>query len=129
MNGVTHHQRRLRRIPVVVLIVQHPGVAVLRDDAGVGQIGRRLPGLFREAGLAVTEVRLMSKLARPADLSWHWPGSFYDSYMPRLIAAGVLDPETLDAALEEWEELARIPGACCRCPQMVEVIAEKPSLG
>jgi len=89
-------------------------------------IGRRLPGLFAEAGLEVVEVRPMCKLALPGTVTWQWPTTFFDNYFPKLVGAGLLDQSTATQALEDWRQLERTVGASCQCPQMIEVIARKP---
>jgi len=47
-------------------------------------IGRRLPALFYNAGLEVIRTRPMTKIATPEDLSWQWPKTFFQIYLPKL---------------------------------------------
>lgn len=96
-----------------------------RDSDGDIDIGRRLPRLFAEQGLEIASVRLMSKLATPGSLTWQWPGSFLEIYLPKLVAEGRLQQQICDSAIEQWHEISSLPGASCFCPQMVEVIATK----
>ena len=97
-----------------------------KDSDGDIDIGRRLPGLFAELGLEVTGVRPMSKLAVPGTLTWEWPSSFFEIYLPKLVEAGLLNGQTCRDALEQWQQLETTPGASCYGPQMVEVVGVKP---
>lgn len=89
-------------------------------------VGRRMPELFQEAGLEVVGHRSMSRLALPGSLSWYWPDSFLENYLPRLVDAGRLDEGTRQQAMADWRELAGLPETVALCPTMVEVIGLKP---
>lgn len=101
-------------------------LASFRGSPGDIDVGCRLPGLFTAAGLEVVGVRPMSKLALPGTLTWEWPDRFFDNYLPRVVAAGLLGESTRRDAMHEWAGLAATPGASCLCPEMVEVVARKP---
>ena len=88
-------------------------------------IGKFLPDMFYQAGLEVTHIRPMTKLATPDDLTWHWPKTFLHIYLPKVAAMGLLTDKQVADALAELEELEYIPGATILCPQMVEVIGVK----
>ncbi len=89
-------------------------------------VGRRMPSLFAEAGLEVVAHRSMSRLALPGTLSWYWPDSFLENYLPRLVEAGKLDEATRVQAMADWRELGGLPETVALCPTMVEVIGLKP---
>lgn len=88
-------------------------------------VGRDLPKMFYDQGLEVINIRSMSKLATPDDLTWQWPKTFLEIYLPELVDTGYLTKEQESQALEELIELEYIDGANCLCPQMVEVIGIK----
>ncbi len=94
-----------------------------KEQAGDIDVGRFLPSMFEKAGLDVIRTRPMAKLATPDDLTWHWPKSFLNIYLPKLTQ--YLTPEEVDLALEDLEELEYQSGATIFCPQMIEVIAVK----
>ncbi len=96
-----------------------------KDSDGEIDIGRKLPGLLTEMGMKVTNLRLMSKLATPGDVTWQWPKTFYHSYYPRLVDMGYLSSEDVSEALKDLSELEHTPGATICCPMMIEVIVEK----
>ncbi len=96
-----------------------------KDSEGHIDIGRELPRIFEEIGMKVTGVRLMSKLAKPDNLIWQWPKTFYHSYFPRLAEAGFLEEQDVKHALQDMSEIESLPYTTLCCPLMVEVIAEK----
>lgn len=96
-----------------------------KDQDGEIDIGRELPELFEKIGMKVSGVRLMTKLAKPDNLVWQWPRSFYYSYFPRLADAGYLSSDEVSIALNAMEALSKYKSATLFCPTVVEVIAEK----
>ena len=67
----------------------------------------------------------MTKLAKPDNLVWQWPRSFYYSYFPRLADAGYLTTDEVSIALNAVETLSKNKNATLFCHTVVEVIAEK----
>jgi len=98
-----------------------------KDSEAEIDVGRHLPEMIESQGLELAGVRPMSKLVRPETLGWNWPASFFEVYFPKLVANGLLEASTCSTALQQWAQLTNTPGATCQCPQMVEVIARKPS--
>lgn len=96
-----------------------------KDSEGEIDIGRSLPGMLHQMGMHVSGIRLMPKLARPEQLNWQWPKTFYYSYFPRLVSASYLSETDMNKAFEDLDLLQKTPGATLCCPLMVEVIAEK----
>jgi len=89
-------------------------------------IGKKLPTMFYDAGLEVIRSRPMSKITTPEDLTWNWPKSFFEIYLPKLIEPGFISEPEVEAALEDFESLEFIDGATLFCPTMIEVVAVKP---
>ena len=96
-----------------------------KESEGEIDIGRELPKIFNELGANVISTRPMAKLARPGDLTWQWPKSFYYSYFPRLVDTGYLTEEEVKYAFKDFKKLEQIPEASINCPILIEVIAEK----
>jgi len=96
-----------------------------KEQEGEIDIGRELPEVLIAMGMQVTSVRLMPKLAQPGDFTWQWPKTFFYSYFPRLVEAGMLEKAVMERALEQMEALEQTPGATLSTPMMVEVIAQK----
>lgn len=96
-----------------------------KEGEGEIDIGRYLPALLEEIGMDVLQLRPIQKLARPGDLAWQWPTSFYSTYFPRLVEYGYLSQSNCDQALEDINEIANQKGATLNCPLMFEIIAQK----
>ena len=95
------------------------------DAPGEINIGRRLATIFADLGMEVISIRPMSKLATPDELTWQWPKTFLNIYLPKLVAQNYLTEEEVTQALTDWDNLEWMDGVTCLCPQMVEVIAVK----
>ena len=88
-------------------------------------IGRKIPDMLEGTGMIINNLRLVSKIARPVDLSWHWPKSFYHSYFPRIKEMGYLTEEEVSRSLKEVGLLERMKEAHICCPILIEIILEK----
>ena len=97
----------------------------LRDQNGTIDIGRNLPVYFQEADFEIISTRPMAKMATPKEFTWHWPKSFFNIYLPKLVEAGYLTAQEVKDALREFDELENEPGATIFTPTMREVIARK----
>lgn len=95
------------------------------DSPGEINIGKRLPALLTDLDLEIISQRPMAKLATPDQLTWQWPHTFLNIYMPKLVAGGFISVAEVKAALEELDELSFDNGANIICPMMVEVVAVK----
>jgi len=96
-----------------------------KDSDSEVDIGRHLPSILGDMGMKITGFRPMSKIGTPDNGVWQWPKTFFKSYFPRLVAQNYLTQQEVNKALQEMDELEKIPGASiCTC-LMVEVIAEK----
>ena len=96
-----------------------------KDSDSEIDIGREIPGILKELGMEVTNVRLMAKLATPDNAIWQWPKSFYKSYFPRLVDMNYLSPDDVSVALEDLKELEKDKTSTICCPLMIEIIARK----
>ena len=96
-----------------------------KDQEGDIDIGREIPRICAELQLKIEDIRPMSKITQPAELTWQWPKTFYKSYFPRLIETGLLSKQDVDLAFIEMNNLEKIPGATLFCPMMIEIIASK----
>ena len=69
--------------------------------------------------------RPLAKIARPNDLVWQWPKSFYEVYFPKLVEMNYLYKDEADAAFYDLAELEKMPETMLVCRMLVEIIAEK----
>ena len=63
-------------------IVQAVG-ASQRASGGDPDLAGRLPRMFLDHGLEVREIRPILRVARPGDLLWQWPATFFRNYVLR----------------------------------------------
>ena len=59
------------------------------------------------------------------DLTWQWPKTFLDIYIPKLKESGSLNDQEMADAIQELRELEDMDGASICCPLMCEVVAVK----
>ncbi len=96
-----------------------------RDRGGDPNIGGRLPGMMRRAGLTVREITPQLRVARPTDTLWAWPDSFYKNFIPELEKMGAITSDERIAFEREWARASDDPDAFVYTPPLVEIIAEK----
>lgn len=96
-----------------------------KEQEGDIDVGRHIPSMLSDLGMKIQNVRIMQKLATPADLTWHWPKTFYYTYFPRLVDMGYISQDTLDKAYLEFEDLEKKDFTTLFCPVLIEIIAEK----
>lgn len=96
-----------------------------KEQPGDIDVGRFIPKMVSDLGMKVSSTRPMAKIARPNELTWHWPKSFYEVYFPKLVEMNYLTKEELDAAFDDFYELEKNPETMLVCPMLVEVIAMK----
>jgi len=86
------------------------------------RIGQRLPGLLDAAGLDVVELRPLVRFARPGDLLWQWPTTFFQTFLPKVVGAGFLSADEAGAIQEEWRRVSEDPGGLFFTPPQTLVI-------
>lgn len=95
------------------------------DSEGRINIGREMPAIFTELGLDVVSARPMTKMATPDNLTWSWPETFLNIYLPKLIGSGLITEEEVNLALEGIEDLSENLNSIILTPYMIEVIGLK----
>ena len=96
-----------------------------KEQPGDIDVGRYVPKMVSELGMQVTSTRPMAKIARPNDLVWQWPKSFYEVYFPKLVEMNYLTHAEVDTAFEDFAALEQNNETILVCPMLVEVIAVK----
>ena len=94
-------------------------------NAGDIDIGRFLPKMFEEQGFKVVLQRPMSKLARPHDLQWEWPATFFKLYFPKVAEMGFMTKEECNNALKEFNDLSGLKDTVLLTPTMIEIVSKK----
>ncbi len=88
-------------------------------------VGRDLPKICTDLGFKIFSTRPLAKTARPHELTWQWPKTFYQTYFPKLVELNKLTKSEADSALLELSKLEEQPEALLCCPMMIEIIVEK----
>lgn len=96
-----------------------------RNTGGDLDVQGKTPRACVDAGLRVTAIRTVSGLARPGEARWHWPQTFLEGYLPRLVADGLLDEDTVARFWVAWRERATSAGAYLFLPPLIRVQAER----
>jgi ubiquinone/menaquinone biosynthesis C-methylase UbiE len=97
----------------------------MKEQAGDIDVGRHIPAMATRLGLKVVHTRVIAKLTGPAELTWHWPYSFLNIYLPKIAERGLLTKEEVVAALQDLDALTAIPEARILCPTVLELVLEK----
>lgn len=93
-----------------------------KDGGGDPNVGARVPRMMHDAGLEVVSITPLARIARPGDALWQWPRTFYDNFLPQLVAGGYLAEEGRLAFETVWAARAADPAAFLATPPMVEVV-------
>lgn len=96
-----------------------------RARGGDPDIVGRLPGLMHAAGLNVTSMRGMQRIARPGETMFHWVGTWWRNYVPKLAEMGAITIAHRDEFFKGWAELEQSRDSWIMMPCVYEVIAEK----
>jgi SAM-dependent methyltransferase len=94
-----------------------------RSAGGDLNIGNRLPGLLNSAGFKIDSLRLISDIARPGELKWDWPKSFFRSWIHQLVENGALSVAEREAFDQEWQEREQDPVSFFITPPMIQIVA------
>lgn len=96
-----------------------------RDRGGDPDIAGRLPGLLQRNGFEVRDVRAHTRVARPGELLWRWPESFWSIFTPRLVELGYLSADDGRELHEEWARRSGDPASFVVCPTVYDIVAVK----
>jgi len=96
-----------------------------RDRKGDPDVMASLPGLFREHGFRVELLRPTKVLARPGESMWHWPDSFWRSFLPRLEKMGYVSAAERGAFEHAWAEASADPDTFMLLPTVFDLVVVK----
>ena len=94
-----------------------------REHGGDPDVMGRLPGMLMKAGYRIEHFDVCQRVARPGDGMWHWPDTFWASYLPRLEEMKFITREQRAAFEGAWAEAAADPAAFVLLPPVFEMIA------
>jgi SAM-dependent methyltransferase len=96
-----------------------------RDGGGDPCISARLPAMMEEEGLRVVSITPVARVGRPGSALWAWPRTFFDNYLPVLVANGYLAEDERVAFEALWARRSREAGAWFASPPMTLVVGER----
>jgi ubiquinone/menaquinone biosynthesis C-methylase UbiE len=88
-------------------------------------VGPQMVEILEDLGMEIVHVNSLTKVGRPGELAWQWPGTFLDIYGAKLIEMGLLTEEQHSAFFEEWAELEAMDHSFVVTPLMMEIMARK----
>jgi SAM-dependent methyltransferase len=114
--GLHPHGGRVREF------VEH-AMASYAAEGGDADVGRRLPALLADAGMEVSSLRPIARVARPSDPLWNWPAGFVRTYSRRLLELGRVDEAWVRAVYDELDRAVARPESMLVAPTVLEVVA------
>lgn len=98
-----------------------------RAHGGNPDVGMALPGFMAAAGLEVREIRPLVRVGRPGTALWEWPRTFFQVFLPTLVADGALSAADHAEFFAAYDAATNDPAGFFTTPPMVEVIGFKPA--
>jgi SAM-dependent methyltransferase len=96
-----------------------------RARGGDTDIMGRLPGMFLKHGFRIKDINVVQRIARPGSSLWHWPNSFWQTFLPRLVETGFITSQDREAFEKTWDEASHDPASFVQLPPVFELIAVK----
>ncbi|MBL8762881.1 MAG: methyltransferase domain-containing protein [Phycisphaerae bacterium] len=96
-----------------------------RARGGDPDIVGRLPALLAKHGLKVTHLAARSRIARPGEMMWSWPETFFLGFTTRLVESGHLAQEDAARFRQDWAEASSDRSNFCLLPTVFDLIAIK----
>lgn len=96
-----------------------------RARGGNPDVMGELPRLAKHHGFEIDHLDVQQRIGRPNTSMWHWPWTFFNSFLPKLVDMGHLSREECDAALKELASISNDETAFVLVPPVFELIATK----
>lgn len=93
-----------------------------RSRGGDPDIMGILPGLFAKHGFEIADLSVTQKIARPGSTMWHWPNTFWKTFVPRLVETGFITADDQTAFEQAWSDAEQDPGAFVQMPPVYELV-------
>ncbi|MDX6770943.1 MAG: class I SAM-dependent methyltransferase [Elusimicrobiota bacterium] len=95
-------------------------------QGGDASIGRKLPLLYKQAGLRPLSVEAELKTGGPGTPVWDWASEYFLGVLPRLGAVRPLTPAASRRVSAAWRAAARRPESLFIAPAVLDCVARKP---
>lgn len=93
-----------------------------RSRGGDTDIMGKLPGLFLRNGFRIADLTVIQRIARPGSTMWHWPDSFWNTFLPKLVESGFITADDRTAFEKAWDDAGHDPGSFIQLPPLYELI-------
>ncbi len=88
-------------------------------------VARTFPVLADELGLRLTHFAPLARLAAASSPAWNWIRAFFDAYVPKLVAAGLITHPKVEAMRRDWAERTERGLGHCYTPVLSDAIFER----
>ncbi len=95
------------------------------SQGGDINIGARLPGLFRRAGLKDVEAKPWIKVGHPSSDVWKWAEAYFIGYLDKMGAFPPMTPAKVRGFRAGWLANKRDSGALFISPTILDVTGRK----
>ena len=96
-----------------------------RKSGGEPDVGLDLPRWLEELGFDVRSLTPIVDVVSPSDFAWHWPRTFMDVGLRRMIELGELSRDQARKITESFATLEKTPGTRMVLPTVLEIIATR----
>jgi ubiquinone/menaquinone biosynthesis C-methylase UbiE len=96
-----------------------------RARGGDTDIMAKLPAMFSRAGFEITHLDVVQRIARPGTTLWHWPNSFWQTFLPKLVESGFITADDMAAFNAVWHEASNDPAGFIQLPTVYELIVTR----
>jgi SAM-dependent methyltransferase len=101
-------------------------LAFLASQGGDANIGARLPGLFRDAGLRPEETVATVKSGGPGSPVWSWLSAYFLGIMDRYADFPPFTREQAERLRRHWRAAAREKSSLLIAPAVLDMVGRKP---
>jgi len=98
-------------------------------EGGDANIGARLPGMYRKAGLDLVEITPTIKIARPGDAAWSWMTTYFFGVMDRYAGTPPFTKAKAARLKRHWKAVEADPTSLMVAPTVLDVVGRKRSRG
>lgn len=95
-------------------------------QGGDASIGRKLPALYKKAGLELADVKAELKTGAPGSMVWTWASTYFLTYMPQLGKVRPMTPAAARRMSADWRAAGRRTDSLFIAPSVLDVVGRKP---
>lgn len=96
-----------------------------RTRGGDTDVSGKLPSMLLANGFRIDHLEAVQRIARPGTTLWHWPESFWKTYLPRLEEMHFITTEDRINFERCWEEASNDPATFIQLPTVYLIVATR----